>query len=130
MNHKEEPQEKKQDESEDKLAKLTAECEQLRDKYIRMCADFDNARKRWDRDKEDLLKFANYSLLKELVGIVDEIDQALKSTAQHKSYDEIVKGLGMTIKNFGALLKRTVSSDRGSRKSLIRISMRSWRPER
>jgi len=110
MNHKKEEEPKKQDpekdQPQDELSKLTTECTQLRDKYVRMCADFDNARKRWDRDKEDLLKFANFSLLRDMVGTFDEIGHALKIAVQHKSYDEIVKGLEMTCKNFDGLLKK------------------------
>ena len=35
---------------------------QLWDKYLRVCADFENSRKLWDKQRQDLVRFANYSL--------------------------------------------------------------------
>ncbi len=90
----------------DEAQKLFEECAALRDKYLRMVAEFDNARKRWDRDKEDLLKFGNVALLRDLVTVADELEQAVKMARAHKGDAEILKGLEMTQRNFMGVLKK------------------------
>jgi molecular chaperone GrpE len=78
----------------------------LWDKYIRSRADFDNARKRWEREKEDLIKFADASLLRELLVVLDEVEQALKMVKEHSDIEQINKGLELTYNNFISVLKK------------------------
>ncbi|MEI8348742.1 MAG: nucleotide exchange factor GrpE [Candidatus Omnitrophota bacterium] len=78
----------------------------LWNKYVRACADFSNARKRWDREKEDIVKFSNSSLMRDLLIILDETEQALKMAATHHSSEDILKGLEMTYNNFIGVLKK------------------------
>ena len=75
-------------------------------KYTRVCADFANARKRWDREKEDLIKFSTVSLLRDLLIVLDESEQALKMVKEHGNIEEIIKGLEMAYNNFVNLLKK------------------------
>jgi molecular chaperone GrpE len=91
------------DENTQKLAK---EYEDLRNKYLRVCADYDNARKRWERERDDLLKYGAVTLLRDLLTVVDELEQALKMAREHKSDAEILKGLDLMHKNFVNLLKK------------------------
>ncbi|UCD15417.1 MAG: nucleotide exchange factor GrpE, partial [Candidatus Omnitrophota bacterium] len=86
--------------------KKAAEYNQLWDKYVRLCAEFDNSRKRWDKDKEEIIRFANFSLLKELIIILDELEQALKIARDHQDFEKIVKGIELTYNNFSKILKR------------------------
>ncbi|MFA6282325.1 MAG: nucleotide exchange factor GrpE [Candidatus Omnitrophota bacterium] len=78
----------------------------FRDKYIRACADFSNARKRWDREKEDILKFSNSSLIRDLLIVLDESEQALRMVKEHGNIEEIIKGLEMAHNNFLNILKK------------------------
>ena len=78
----------------------------FREKYIRACADFSNARKRWDREKEDIVKFSNSSLLRDLLIVLDESEQALKMVKEHGNIEEIIKGLEMAHNNFLNILKK------------------------
>ncbi|MCK9614157.1 MAG: nucleotide exchange factor GrpE [Candidatus Omnitrophica bacterium] len=75
-------------------------------KYTRICADFANARKRWDREKEDLIKFSTSSLIRDLLIVLDESEQALKMVKEHGNIEEIIKGLEMAYNNFVNLLKK------------------------
>lgn len=93
---------KKEKESEAKVK----EYDVLWDKYLRTNAEFENARKRWEREKEDVLKFANYSLLKEVIIILDEMEQALKMVKEHSNIDEISKGLEIMYNNFLKVLHK------------------------
>jgi len=91
------------DENTQKLAK---EYDELKNKYLRVCADYDNARKRWERDRDDLLKYGAVTLLRDLLTVVDELEQAIKMAREHKADAEILKGLELTHKNFVNLLKK------------------------
>ena len=87
------------------LQKKAAEFNSLEDKHLRTCAEFENIRKRWDREKTDLIKFANYSLIRDLIIIVDELEHALSAIKEHESSSEINKGVEMTYSNLLKVLK-------------------------
>lgn len=78
----------------------------LWDKYVRLCADFENTRKRWERERSEVIRFANFSLLQDLIVMVDELEQALKMVQHHSNIDEIEKGFKMICSNFKAMLQR------------------------
>ena len=91
----------------DELKKKASEYDALWNKYLRLCADFDNARKRWDKDRQDLIKFANTSLIKNLLVIVDEFEHALRAIEEHSQCDEaIIKGVKLTYNNLLSVLNK------------------------
>ncbi len=69
-------------EPEDKPAEaaetIQAELEEIKDKYLRLYADFDNYRKKIQKDKEELVKYANESLMYEFLPVIDNLEMALK----------------------------------------------------
>lgn len=80
---------------------------ELWNNYLRLRADMENARKRWDRERLELLKFGNFNLLKDFLVIADELEQALKVTKEHAADAEIMKGVEMTYNNFMSLLRKS-----------------------
>jgi molecular chaperone GrpE len=92
--------------SVEQLQLLQKECAELKDRNLRLVADFENARKRWDRDRDDLFKFANFAIFKELLSVVDTMESALKAAQVHANHDEVVKGLEMTHSNLVNVLKK------------------------
>ncbi len=104
---KEEPvKEEKKEAAPEEVTSLEKACNILQDKYLRACADFSNAQKRWDRERQDLIKFSNSSLLRELLIVLDEDEQALKMVKEHGNIEEIIKGLEMAYNNFLSILKK------------------------
>ena len=59
------------------LLARTREIESLQDKNLRLMAEFDNARKRAAREREEYVRFANESLIRELLPVLDNFDRAL-----------------------------------------------------
>jgi len=59
------------------LETKTRELEAQQDRYLRTVAEFDNARKRAAREREDYTRFANESLLRDLLPVLDNLDRAL-----------------------------------------------------
>lgn len=79
--------------------KLKEENKHLNDKFLRLAADFDNARKRWEKDREETIKFGTYKILKDLIVFMDELERAIGLMADnnHKDHQHtFVEGVAMT----------------------------------
>ena len=64
------------------VERLKAEVDQFRDLYLRKLADFDNFRKRMERDREEMRRTAGEALLSELVPVLDNFERALSHSAE------------------------------------------------
>jgi molecular chaperone GrpE len=74
------------DEREEEIQRLrealeakTRELEAQQDRYVRAVAEFDNVRKRNARDRDEYTRYANESLLRELLPVLDNLDRALQA---------------------------------------------------
>ncbi len=63
------------------------------DQLLRLKADFENTKKRLERDKLDSIKFANERLLIEILPIVDNLDRAMASLDEGHDPEKVKKGL-------------------------------------
>jgi len=82
--------------------------EDFKAKYYYLAAEFDNARKRFERERENLVKYGNEKILSHLLGVVDNFDltvNALKSDNDDK-VQNIVKGIDMIRNQFLDVLKQ------------------------
>ncbi|MDO5853205.1 MAG: nucleotide exchange factor GrpE [Thermoplasmata archaeon] len=74
-----------------------AEAKELADKYLdmarRLQADFDNYRKRTQRENEEVRKFACSSIVQDLLTVVDDLDRALASTDEDTVLVQGVRGV-------------------------------------
>jgi molecular chaperone GrpE len=68
--------------NEGQNAKLQAELDKTQDQLVRLSADFDNFRKRTQREKEDWSRYAVQDLLEKLLSVLDGLDQASAAVAQ------------------------------------------------
>ncbi len=57
---------------------ISAEFEALKEKYIRLSADFDNYKKRLAKEKQEILDFGNAQKLKEFLSVLDNIERAIE----------------------------------------------------
>ena len=75
------------------------EAEENYDRLLRLSAEFENYKKRSSREIEEFRKFANQSLIKEMLSVVDNLELAMNSTNGHKAIDkDLLQGLEMTHK--------------------------------
>jgi molecular chaperone GrpE len=63
----------------DALEAKTREVEAQQDRYLRAVAEFDNVRKRAAREREEYTRYANESVLRELLPVLDNLDRALQA---------------------------------------------------
>jgi molecular chaperone GrpE len=99
----------------DDIGELRKERDALQDRLLRQAAEFDNYRKRIDRERKDLSQYAAIEFLQELLPIVDDFERALKSDAPgadsyrqgidiiHRALLEMLRKRGVTaIESVGA----------------------------
>lgn len=79
--------------------------EELNNKYLRLYAEFDNYKKKVNRDREELAKYGNESLIYELLPVIDSLELALKH-APEDSRTGIVQGVEMTLKELYRTLEK------------------------
>ena len=89
--HKEAPAEKEQGMIPDETAPLRQELAESNERYLRTLADFDNTRKRLLREKEEFSRFASEAIVRELLPILDSLDQAIAGSSD--SDPNLVSGL-------------------------------------
>jgi molecular chaperone GrpE len=65
----------------DEIVELRKDRDNLQDRLLRQAAEFDNYRKRIDRERRDLSEFAAADILQDLLPIVDDFERALKVEA-------------------------------------------------
>jgi molecular chaperone GrpE len=70
-----------------------------------MQADFENLKKRSDRQLEEVRKYSNERLVIELLGVVDELEMAVKSSRSSKSAEVMIQGVEMTLKKLKKVLE-------------------------
>ena len=102
---KEEKTEQKKEESEEE--KLKKELDIQKDKYLRLCAEYDNYRKRTQSEKLKIYDDATKRAVTELLPIADSITMAFASTQGQDIPEEYTKGIeliaGQLKKSFDAL---------------------------
>lgn len=90
-----------------KLREDAAKASEYWDRLLRQQAEFDNIRKRMEREKQDFLKFANEGLIAELLDVLDDLERTV-GLAENKCRDVSVflKGVEMILAHLYELLKR------------------------
>jgi len=84
---------------EEKLQKSELESKQAYDRLLRVSADFENYKKRAAREMSEFRKYANESLISEMLNVVDNLERAIiLSTGNDKINNCLVEGVGMTLK--------------------------------
>jgi len=88
------------------LEQLRKDAEESRDHYLRVLADFDNFRKRQREEVTRRISVAREDLLLKLLPIVDNFGRALQSAEQQHSYESMVEGVSLTLRQILDLLSQ------------------------
>lgn len=91
--------------AEDRIASLEKEVADLKDKLLRKQADFENFRKRMLREKEDGARYANASLLNDIIGLIDDFERAIRSAEESRDFPTFLQGVSMIEKQFVEMLE-------------------------
>ena len=77
------------------------------DRLLRMQADFENTRKRLEREKQEFIRFANEGLVYDLLNVVDDLERSLQlAQGKHEDFAAFLKGTEMVLAHLYDLLKK------------------------
>lgn len=91
---------------EEKIAQLEAMLKESEDKYLRVHADFENIKKRLEREKYAAIDYASEKFAKDLLAPIDTLEMALaaeeagKDMPAEELLGKLKEGVELTIKNF------------------------------
>ena len=87
--------------------KLQAEKAEIHDKFLRLYSEFDNFRKRTQKEKIDIIKNASESVITQLLPIIDDMERAIAFNDKLEGVDPSIKeGLVLILQKTKALLKQ------------------------
>ena len=77
----------------------------LNDKYVRIHAEFDNYRKRTNKEKVDIIGNANASLLKDLIPVIDDFERAILNNENIEDVNSLKEGFSLIFNKYLNILK-------------------------
>lgn len=97
-------------ESMNELETITAELASFKDKYARVHADFDNIKKRLEREKYQALEYANEKFAKDLIPVVDSLSMAIGAAEIEAEpavlLEKLKEGVELTMKQLLGVLEK------------------------
>lgn len=96
------------DECEAALAAAQAEIAELKDRHLRLAADFENARRRGIKDREEASLFGHQNVVKDLLASVDNLERAIDHARQggEGSQEGLLEGVELVLREIQAVLTR------------------------
>ncbi len=95
-------------EGSEEEARTGSEEEALNAKYLRLMADFQNFKRRTEKEKSDIYAFANEKLISELLNVIDNFERAL---AAGNAQDSFYKGMEMILKQLTEVVEKAGASE-------------------
>jgi molecular chaperone GrpE len=98
-------QEEQTSQDNNEIESLKKQVDELKDKHLRLYAEFDNFRKRTARERIELLDTAGKDLMVELLPILDDFQRAKKSIDEGQNLDAVKEGVDLIYNKFFSTLK-------------------------
>jgi len=95
----------KEEIEEDETSKLQSENEELKDKYLRLYSDFENYKRRTNKERIEMFKMAGQEILKSLIPVIDDFDRAEKSFETSTDSASLSEGLKLVSHKFKTALE-------------------------
>jgi len=91
----------------EKIRELQKESQRNYDLYLRSQAEMENMKKRNRKDKEDWLKFAGETLIKEMLPVLDNLEKALSHSNNENTVHALKEGIHLTLKGLKDSLSKS-----------------------
>lgn len=101
---KEEVKEEKHESKE--LDNIKKQLEEQKDKYLRLLAEFDNFRKKTQKDIAMERKYANEMLILELIDVLESLERGLENSKKSENKDKLIEGIQLAYKQFKNVLEK------------------------
>lgn len=93
-------------EAPNEIERLKQEAKRANDQYLRAVAEFENTKKRLHRERDEFSKYAAETIIRELLPIIDGLDQAVATIDQHAEANAIVKGVHLIYRQLLGVLEK------------------------
>lgn len=90
---------------QDKVLELSDQVDQLKDKFLRKSAEFDNFRRRMMKEKIENAKLANRDTLSAILPVLDDFDRAKKNAEENDKADIFAEGIGLIQQKLNTILR-------------------------
>jgi molecular chaperone GrpE len=94
------PETATREEWEELLAQKDEELKKEKERVLRLAAEMDNTRKRLEREASEGVCYANESLLREILPVMDNLDRAIQHGESEANFESLMEGVRMTRKGF------------------------------
>jgi molecular chaperone GrpE len=92
---------------DNELQTLMGQLDEMKDKYLRALAEMENMKKRLQRDRENIMKYGNEGLLRDMLRIFDAVEKSVHTARElHPEDSNFIEGMEMVEKLFLETLKR------------------------
>lgn len=91
---------------EEKIAELEAKIAELEDAKLRQIAEFDNYRRRTNKEKLDLLETAGENIFKEMLPLIDDFERAIDAMDKTDDIDAVREGIRLIQQKFLTFLDK------------------------
>ncbi len=109
--HEEHKKKKKKEEEIDELKKALEEkekqIEELKERLLYQQAEFENFKKLKAREKQEVLRFGNETLIKELLPVIDNLERAIEHAGKTEEAKAIAEGVALTLNGFLKVLEKS-----------------------
>lgn len=105
LNNEATEQEETQEEELSDIEKKDIEIKELNDKFLRLYSEFDNFRRRTQKEKLELYKTAGEDIFKSLLPVMDDFERAQKSMEESKDYEGLKTGVDLIYNKFLTVFK-------------------------
>ncbi|MCK9857210.1 nucleotide exchange factor GrpE [Paenibacillus sp. ATY16] len=101
-----EQQEENEAHEDPRIEELTKLAEENQQRYLRAQADFDNFRRRTQKEKEDLAQYASMKLIGQLLPVVDNFERAVSAASANQDFEALAKGVDMIFRQLEQTLQQ------------------------
>lgn len=98
-----------EDKPKDVIEHLQNELSQQKEKYLRLYAEFENYKKMIQKEREELINYANEKLLKDLLPVIDNFELAIKHSGDNLNaewFESMKKGVENALREFLRILEK------------------------
>lgn len=100
------PEEEKQPSAEEKLQQALERIQELEDKNLRMMAEFDNYRRRTNKEKLTLMETAGENIFRDMLPLLDDLERAMQAVEASNDVQALKEGMQLIYQKFLSFLEQ------------------------
>ncbi len=91
---------------EKEVEAVKRQLEEEKERCLRLSAEFENQRKRTQKEKEEFVKYANEKLILELIDIMESFERGLENAKESEDKDKLIQGMELIYRQLKNVLEK------------------------